>query len=106
MDGCRHDDGTGHARADAHSVRNLIDMNADRNPLRETDPFESGIDAREELRAVRGVAGGYSMAHALDMPHQRRAAAQHMHLDRIARLDGGQLCFLEIALAGAGVAVD
>src|SRR5882724_1119513 len=104
--GVRGDHSTGHACANAYALRNIIDLNPDRNALGEPNPLEGRIDVRQELWAIRIVSIGDAATNAVNMPPQFGSAAHQMYLDRIPWLDHAELGLFEIAFYAIGVAID
>src|SRR6476646_7874888 len=64
------DDSTGHACANVYALRNIIDMDPDRNTLGKPHPLESRGDIRQELRAIRIVSISDATTNTVDMPSQ------------------------------------
>jgi hypothetical protein len=80
-----------HARGlaghETHAIRNVVDLDADRDALRQSDPGENRIHLRETRLPAHRIRNGNAAGDAGHMALKHRAVAHELHFRPVAGAD-------------------
>jgi hypothetical protein len=93
----------GHAGDQANAVRYLIDPDAHGHALSKAHPSENRVDSGKPLLVGLRVRDVDTAREAADLTPNDLAVAHQFDPGRIAFVDGGELCLLEIGIHPEGI---